>query len=514
MTRRTGIRNDLVAVASFLLSALLLAGCDLTGGQSTPQSPQFTVENDLDDRITFLGDQAQSSMKRASAKNFAFDPIIRVASPVVGGDTTVASYLSFNANGGDRVFVGYKIRGKDFGGGIDILNAENPDSLTSVNSVRSSNLDVQEVVNDPNAGAEYVAGALQTDLADASPAAIVRLSISFGGGTVDQTTNKRLSGNVAKSVVNAPSSDAQHDLYVATDGNSLYRYTTDLSDQVRQTTSSGVEFSSIAAHQNRVILLTKTGELWRSSVSSTSPPSTDSTVSLDGSGINPVGIARVRTGTHAATSDRFVFAALNQGGFRVLNADATTTRFSRTSGHYTSVSASGDGNYLFASRDNGRVEVYEFTGSTGSPSWTASPIATINTRDYGSVPPETQANQVLAVNNYLYVANSRGGVLVLSFGDNQAPTANEDSAQTTEDQSTTTDVLANDTDPDGSLDPATVQVQSSPSNGSVNVDGSTGEITYTPATDFTGSDSYTYTVGDGDGATSDPATVSVTVSAT
>lgn len=499
--------------AVLLGAAVILVGCDLTGSQSTPQSPQFTVENDLERRITYLGDQAQSSLEKASDGNFVFEPIIRVAPPVANGNTTVASYLSFNANGGDRVFVGYKIRGEGFGGGIDILNAEDPDSLASVNSVRSSNLDVQEVVDDPDGGAEYVAGALQTNLADASPAAIVKLPINYGGRSIGQTTDKRLSENVAKSVVNAPPSDSQHDLYVATDGNSLYRYTTDLDDQVQQT-ASGVEFSSIAAHQDRVIMLTKTGELWRSGISSTSPPSTDSTVSLNGSGINPVGIARMRTGTHAATGDRFVFAALNQGGFRVLNAGATTTLFSRTSGHYTSVSASGEGNYLYASRDNGRVEVYEFTGSTGAPSWTSSPIATINTRTYGSVPPETQANQVLAVGNYLYVANSRGGVLVLSFADNPAPTANDDSDQTMEDQSRTTDVLANDSDPDGSLDPATVQVQSGPSSGSVNVDAQTGEITYTPDPDFTGSDSYTYTVGDGDGATSDPATVSITVSAT
>ena len=78
---------------------------------------------------------------------------------------------------------------------------------------------------------------------------------------------------------------------------------------------------------------------------------------------------------------------------------------------------------------------------------------------------------------------------------------------------TTTDVLANDNDPDGSLDASTVTVQSGPSDGSVSVDGSTGEITYTPDTDFTGDDTYTYTVQDNDGAESNEATVTITVQA-
>ena len=96
---------------------------------------------------------------------------------------------------------------------------------------------------------------------------------------------------------------------------------------------------------------------------------------------------------------------------------------------------------------------------------------------------------------------------------NQAPTASDDSDQTNEDQPTTTDVLANDNDPDGSLDASTVTVQSGPSDGSVSVDGSTGEITYTPDSGFTGSDSYTYTVDDNDGETSNEATVTITVNA-
>ncbi|MCS4122863.1 BspA family leucine-rich repeat surface protein [Salinibacter ruber] len=93
---------------------------------------------------------------------------------------------------------------------------------------------------------------------------------------------------------------------------------------------------------------------------------------------------------------------------------------------------------------------------------------------------------------------------------NQSPTASNDSAQTEAGQPVTTDVLANDTDPDGSLDASTVQVESGPSNGSASAN-SDGTITYAPDDGFTGTDSYTYTVADTEGARSSEATVMIEV---
>ena len=72
--------------------------------------------------------------------------------------------------------------------------------------------------------------------------------------------------------------------------------------------------------------------------------------------------------------------------------------------------------------------------------------------------------------------------------------------------------MANDTDPDGSLDPSTVQVEAGPSNGTATVN-TGGTITYAPDGGFTGEDSYTYTVADDDGATSNAATVTIAVDA-
>jgi len=93
---------------------------------------------------------------------------------------------------------------------------------------------------------------------------------------------------------------------------------------------------------------------------------------------------------------------------------------------------------------------------------------------------------------------------------NDAPVANAYSDTTPEDTPLTTNVVANDSDVDGTVVASTVAVVSGPSNGSV-VNNGDGTITYTPSANFDGSDTYTYTVQDNNGATSNEATVTITV---
>ena len=91
---------------------------------------------------------------------------------------------------------------------------------------------------------------------------------------------------------------------------------------------------------------------------------------------------------------------------------------------------------------------------------------------------------------------------------NDAPIANDDSATTNEDTPVTVDVVANDTDVEG--DTLTISAVTQGTNGTVTFAG--GSVTYTPNGNFTGSDSFTYTVSDGNGGTS-AATVNVSVNA-
>ena len=107
-------------------------------------------------------------------------------------------------------------------------------------------------------------------------------------------------------------------------------------------------------------------------------------------------------------------------------------------------------------------------------------------------------------------------VTVTNTPDN--PVANADSATTDEDTAVDIAVMANDIDVDLGLTPATqiptaathtVVIVTQPANGtaSVNVDGT---VKYTPAANFSGSDSFTYQLTDANG-TSLAATVSLTV---
>ena len=93
---------------------------------------------------------------------------------------------------------------------------------------------------------------------------------------------------------------------------------------------------------------------------------------------------------------------------------------------------------------------------------------------------------------------------------NNAPTAVDDSASTPEGSAVTIDVLINDADPDG--DSLSVSSLTQPPNGSVVMNGDEKTVVYTPKSNFSGSDNFSYTVTDGKGGT-DTAGVTVTVTA-
>ena len=91
---------------------------------------------------------------------------------------------------------------------------------------------------------------------------------------------------------------------------------------------------------------------------------------------------------------------------------------------------------------------------------------------------------------------------------NDAPTATGQSVSTDEDSSIDVDLTLNGADPEGN--PLTFAIATQPSNGTASLNGST--FTYTPSTNYNGSDSFTFTVNDGT-TTSTPATVTISVGA-
>ena len=90
------------------------------------------------------------------------------------------------------------------------------------------------------------------------------------------------------------------------------------------------------------------------------------------------------------------------------------------------------------------------------------------------------------------------------------PRTRDDEITTQEDVTAQADVLANDTDDNG-IDTTSVVIVRDAQHGTVTLDPTTGQITYTPEGNFFGPDSLTYTVRDRRGLTSRPTTLVITV---
>jgi Ca2+-binding RTX toxin-like protein len=103
------------------------------------------------------------------------------------------------------------------------------------------------------------------------------------------------------------------------------------------------------------------------------------------------------------------------------------------------------------------------------------------------------------------------GTAIIVNDDTGVPVAHDDSATTSELLPVTIAVLANDSDPDGSLVAASLEIAAGPSHGAVQVNALTGVATYTPDVEFSGIDSFRYILKDDGGAVSNVAVVTITV---
>ncbi|PSQ62636.1 MAG: hypothetical protein BRD27_01885, partial [Bacteroidetes bacterium QH_10_64_19] len=159
-------RSTTALVLLTLGLSVLLTGCDSTSPRDTTQPNLFEATNDLESRMTTLDDTVSMQtfgltdgpQSSKSVQDLSFTGVAQIAPPVAPpDDTTRASYLS---TAGGQLHVGYKALGPAFKGGIDILDASDPTNISDVSSLRSSDLDVQEVVYDGDEDALFVAAAL------------------------------------------------------------------------------------------------------------------------------------------------------------------------------------------------------------------------------------------------------------------------------------------------------------------------------------------------------------------
>ena len=150
--------------------------------------------------------------------------------------------------------------------------------------------------------------------------------------------------------------------------------------------------------------------------------------------------------------------------------------------------------YSLSGRDADSFEVDESTGQ-------------ITVGAGASLDHETRASYAVTVTAADPPGLTASASVMITVADrNEAPIAADDAALTDEDRSVVIAVLANDTDPEGDL--LTVSLRRPPADGTaaVNPDRT---VTYAPAADFHGSDSFTYRVSDG--SSTSTATVTVTV---
>ena len=104
-------------------------------------------------------------------------------------------------------------------------------------------------------------------------------------------------------------------------------------------------------------------------------------------------------------------------------------------------------------------------------------------------------------------------VTVTVTNSNDPPTATNDTLIAFKNTPAVLDVLANDAFAPDPTETLTIDSVSQPSHGTVAITNNGTRITYTPTTDYTGPDSFTYIIKDASGAASQSATVNLTVQA-
>ena len=119
---------------------------------------------------------------------------------------------------------------------------------------------------------------------------------------------------------------------------------------------------------------------------------------------------------------------------------------------------------------------------------------------------------VLIVDGSLVSSGQSGAASYYLTKLDQIPVAQDDPAVCAINKSISINVLANDSaGPGQSLSPGTLTVTSAPQHGATTVDQTNGAVTYQPAANYSGSDSFQYTIRDDLGAKSQQATVNVSV---
>ena len=193
----------------------------------------------------------------------------------------------------------------------------------------------------------------------------------------------------------------------------------------------------------------------------------------------------------------------------IVDATVALNENSTNGSAVTNVSDSFTGTDL--DRD-GQAITYNITGgNTGGAFTINSATGAITVANSAVLDFETTPSFTLTVTASDGSLSDTAAITVNVTNVNEAPVAGDDTATTPQNTAVTTgNVLGNDSDPESVLNAGNITAFDAVSaNGGRVVNNGDGTFTYTPALNFTGTDTFTYTVSDG--VLTDTATVTITV---
>ncbi len=404
-----------------VLVFLMGSGCDFTSNSEISEPEQhFTVKNDVMSRVTFFDNAAKEATNIPSASSNATDYlelIAQVDPPDISNGPARASHLFFD--GSNSIFVGYKVQGEKYGGGIDILTSGNGSSVAEARAFEANVFDVQEVIYDKYEEVMFVAGASKQKGS---------LVLKMNPDNANVLASATINGHVAKSLdISYHNNASKSKLYVVSDLNDLYRFNKDLTltENGHLKAAEGVEFRSVGARDNSQIF---TLDL-RGNVHRTNPSYNGfrNTLQLTSNSEFKSNLAIGRISYFNESTPDNILVATNQYGFGVLNPSGQVAWSSSEENldeikarYYTALTGfepdgppGQDDAIIYASGVGANGEpVIDILGFPNNKRMYH--IATLDLSEFNGV-GNAQINHVYATGQYLYVAKGIDGVLIFEI---------------------------------------------------------------------------------------------------
>ncbi|GAA5520282.1 hypothetical protein LQ318_01035 [Aliifodinibius salicampi] len=408
---------------------LALTSCDFLSadGNSPYVEPEFSVTNDVTNRLTLYDDTGSSESKAKPSRGIESELSVAatVRPPVVNTEATRASHLDYD---GEYIHVGYKTYGEKYGGGVDIFSADG-DLEVSNRSFQGNDFDVQEVVYDNGENAIYIAGAVKGKITGDFKAQLLKLD----GESAEVMESISTEGNLVKSI-----DRTDNYIYAVSDQNHMYRFAKDLDawELLPESASENVNnYRSIwTGIPNEIFTLDQLGTVRRVNHNYNGFRITQNLIGNNGQSEDPRfqegTIARLSSFTHT-NGRNYVLAALNEFGFTVLDTEGAVKWNSKMDSesievqnrHYTSVTTfepsgpSGKNNtYVYAggSDETGNyIDIFEVPNGFNGRGLTL--VNSHNLDEFSEINSSGQVNHIVATQSRLYVAKGSDGLVIFDL---------------------------------------------------------------------------------------------------